>query len=89
MEKEIKINVPEGYEIDKEKSTFEKIVFKKSDGLPMGWCDLKEVGGYYISSSSAVREYDPNWPLDTNRNTWPTKEEAEANDEEFDGVTTE
>ena len=28
-QKEIKINIPDGYEIDKEKSTFEKIVFKK------------------------------------------------------------
>jgi hypothetical protein len=27
--KEIKITIPEGYEIDKENSTFEKIVFKK------------------------------------------------------------
>lgn len=29
MEKEIKITVPEGYEIDEKNSTFEKIVFKK------------------------------------------------------------
>lgn len=29
MEKEIKIIPPEGYEIDKERSTFEKIVFKE------------------------------------------------------------
>lgn len=29
MEKELKIEIPKGYEIDKEKSTFEKIVFKK------------------------------------------------------------
>ena len=28
--KEFKIEIPEGYEIDKEKSTFEKIVFKKN-----------------------------------------------------------
>lgn len=27
--KELKIQIPAGYEIDKEKSTFEKIVFKK------------------------------------------------------------
>ena len=30
--KEIKINVPEGYEIDTKKSTFQKIIFKKKDG---------------------------------------------------------
>jgi hypothetical protein len=29
--KEIKINVPTGYEIDKEKSTFDNIFFKKKD----------------------------------------------------------
>ena len=31
--KELKIQIPEGYEIDKEKSTFEKIVFKKKKTL--------------------------------------------------------
>lgn len=29
MSKELKIEIPEGYEVDKDKSTFEKIVFKK------------------------------------------------------------
>lgn len=29
MEKEVKIQIPEGYEIDREKSTFERIVFKQ------------------------------------------------------------
>ena len=41
--KEIKIEVPQGYEIDKEKSTFEKIVFKKIDNTPKTWeeyCEL-------------------------------------------------
>ena len=28
MEKELKIEIPKGYEIDKEKSAFEKVVFK-------------------------------------------------------------
>ena len=41
MEKELKIEVPQGYEIDKEKSTFEKIVFKKVEDpfskLPKTW----------------------------------------------------
>ena len=30
--KEVKIEIPQGYEVDKEKSTFEKIVFKKIKG---------------------------------------------------------
>lgn len=41
MKKELKIEVPQGYEIDKEKSTFEKIVFKKVEDsfskLPKTW----------------------------------------------------
>ena len=41
MKKELKIEVPKGYEIDKEKSTFEKIVFKKVEDpfskLPKTW----------------------------------------------------
>ena len=37
--KEIKIEVPQGYEIDKEKSTFEKIVFKKIPEKPKTWED--------------------------------------------------
>ena len=37
MRKEVKIEVPQGYVIDKEKSTFEKIVFKKIDNRPKTW----------------------------------------------------
>ena len=29
MEKEVKVTIPEGYEIDREKSSFERIVFRK------------------------------------------------------------
>jgi hypothetical protein len=35
--KTMTIEAPEGYEIDKENSTFEKIVFKEKRGLPMSW----------------------------------------------------
>lgn len=38
MEKELKIYVPQGYEIDKQKSTFEKIVFKEIEPCkPTTW----------------------------------------------------
>ena len=37
MEKELKIEIPQGYEIDKEKSTFEKIIFKKIPENPKTW----------------------------------------------------
>ena len=37
--KELKIEIPQGYEIDKEKSTYEKIIFKKIDENPKTWGD--------------------------------------------------
>ena len=37
--KELKIEVPQGYEIDKQKSTFEKIIFKKIPEKPKTWGD--------------------------------------------------
>ena len=35
--KEIKIEIPEGYEIDREKSSYEKIVFKKKTRRALYW----------------------------------------------------
>lgn len=59
MKKELKIEVPQGYEIDKEKSTFEKIVFKKVEDpfskLPKTWkeyCDCNRGNVSYFWSSS-------------------------------------
>ena len=42
--KELKIQIPEGYEIDKENSTFEKIVFKKKENTkPRSWEEYLEL----------------------------------------------
>lgn len=41
--KELKITIPRGFEIDKEKSTFEKIIFKKKDTKPRSWEDYLEL----------------------------------------------
>ena len=42
--KELKITIPEGCEIDKEKSTFEKIVFKKKENTkPRSWEEYLEL----------------------------------------------
>ena len=55
-EKKLKINIPEGHEIDKEKSTFEEIVFKKVNPLselPEGWeeyCEQTKNRTYYTYS---------------------------------------
>ena len=77
--KEFKIQVPEGYKIDKEKSTFEKIVFKKIEReLPKSWEDLKNIGGYYVSSQSDIKYCYENCLDYINKNVFPTKREAEA-----------
>lgn len=52
--KEIKINIPEGYEIDKEHSTFECIKFKKKQ-INI-WKDLKNITGVYISTFSKFNQ---------------------------------
>lgn len=77
MEKTIKITPPEGYEVDKEKSTFSEIVFKKLEpNLPMSWEELKEVKGYFIYQNNVHSVIDK--AIDRNRNIFPTKEEAKA-----------
>ena len=52
MEKELKIEVPQGYEIDRQKSTFEKIIFKKIEHCkPTTWKEYckyaKDCPSYY------------------------------------------
>ena len=78
--KEMKIQVPEGYEIDKENSTFEKIVFKKVEReLPKKWEDLGGVNGFYINAQSDINPYyDSEIKGTTSKNIFPTREEAEA-----------
>lgn len=54
MEKELKIIPPIGYEIDRQKSTFEKIVFKKIPENPKTWeeyCKQAEDNVSYFCSS--------------------------------------
>ena len=77
MEKELKIEVPEGYEIDRQKSTFEKIIFKKIPDNPKTWeeyCKLTK-GSYsnYASTTNIVNKdrYTGTY------NEFTTKERAE------------
>ena len=74
----LKINVPEGYEIDREKSTFEEIVFKKK--VEKKWVDddYAVVEGYSINLLSCVygRIEGRNRPSDYN--VFPYKKQAES-----------
>jgi len=78
--KEFKIQVPEGYKIDKEKSTFEKIVFKKVEKeLPKCWDDLEIISGFYVDSlSRVIKTSGEIYTEENHKNTFPTKEEAKA-----------
>lgn len=46
--KELKIDIPEGYEIDRENSSLERIVFKKKAEVNC-WEDLEKITGGYIT----------------------------------------
>ena len=78
--KELKIQVPEGYEIDKENSTFEKIVFRKIDNnLPKSWKEFGEVEGWFVNNRCEIDYYDEGDSTnDMDKNLFPTEEEAEA-----------
>jgi hypothetical protein len=78
--KTLKIKIPKGYEIDKEKSTFENIVFKEAKKeLPKSWEDLGEIEGYVISSFSKIALYSKIFTDNyESKNTFATKEQAEA-----------
>ena len=77
--KELNIIAPEGYEIDKENSTFEKIVFKKtSNNLPKTWEELKNISGAFISNLSDIHTINFIETIPSAKNTFPTKELAEA-----------
>lgn len=79
MEKTIKIDVPKDYEIDKEKSTFERIVFKKKeDSLPKKWEDLRIISGWWVNSMGELNGVSGISTNETTRNIFPSEEEAEA-----------
>lgn len=100
MKKEIKITPPEGYEIDKESSTFECIKFKPIE--KKRWRDNEEeyITGCYIEVNSEILPVmDQN--TSSNYNVFATRKQATsalamarisqimANDERFGGVITD
>ena len=78
MEKELKIEVPQGYEIDRQKSTFEKIVFKKIPENPKTWeeyCKLtKGINSNYANATTNMVYKDR---YTGTYNEFATKERAE------------
>ena len=79
--KELKIEVPKGYEIDKENSSFERIVFKKKQEIKT-WDDLCEAGknieGFFLSVAySNVYKAAP-VKAENNRDVFLTEKEARS-----------
>ena len=77
--KKLKINIPEGYEIDKEKSTFEEIVFKKIEDpfskLPKTWEEYcKRTKGYTSYYGYSINENTYETKFDGFYNEFFTKE---------------
>lgn len=76
--KHLKITPPEGYEIDKEMSTFEHIVFKPiQKQLPKSWEELDEIKGWYVDTGSGIEDKQVG-TYRHNRNVFVTEEQAEA-----------
>lgn len=65
MNKELKITPPEGYEIDKEKSTLEHIVFKPVDKKAKTWEEIQELNfknhkkQFYVSWDGEIDDFPP------------------------------
>jgi acyl-CoA hydrolase len=81
----ITIEVPEGCVIDTENSTATKLVFKKVSvqkekpkALPKTWEEVKYFDGFYVSAIGQTVSLEKIKAANTNRNTFKTKEQAEA-----------
>lgn len=76
--KTLEIQVPEGYEIDQEKSTFEKIIFKEiaKKQLPKVWAGLDQISGFFVNATSQIRSLDFEITSTANENTFTTEELA-------------
>ncbi len=78
---ELKIETPDGYEIDESRSTFEKIVFKKKALKPKSWEEYcKNTAGYiyYITEGSEVQKSTGPLDQDIDKNALPSEELANA-----------
>lgn len=75
--KEIKIQVPEGYEIDKEKSSFERIVLKKKKTINC-WKDLEKISGYSITTETDIVHWSRLTTIEENKNVFLNEKYAKS-----------
>lgn len=74
--KEIKINIPKGYEIDEQNSTFECIKFKKIHQINT-WENIPRINGCYISNCNIVTGYEGK-PCEKNKDVYLTDKYAKS-----------
>lgn len=74
---EMVITIPEGYEIDKENSTFDCIKFKKKVKINT-WKDLKFISGIFINSESHLKEISTIAKDSNDKNVFVSKKYAKA-----------
>ena len=56
--KSTKITAPEGYEIDRDKSTFDEIVFKEvKNEFAQSWEELGDIGAYDFASPVDLNQF--------------------------------
>ena len=100
MEKEIKITPPEGFEIDKEHSTFDCIRFKPIEKKKWRDNENADVAGYYITYGGRISDQPQGKNIKENYGLFATEKQAKsalamarisqimANDKRFGGVVT-
>ena len=75
------IEIPDGYEVDKDKSTFTKIVFKPIEPkYPKSWEDAfisNPIRGYWVNSASDIRMADRG-ALPNDKNVFKTEKQAKS-----------
>lgn len=69
------LKIPEGFELDLKNSSKDKIVLKEK---VLSWDNFGKVEGWYIESYSTIKKAGAEIADDENKNTFPSKEEAEA-----------
>ena len=77
----LNFTIPDGYEIDLEKSDFPKgkVTFRKKElNLPKSWRDLKNISGYFIEGNCDIEYKRREEPHTTNVNVFCTYPKAKA-----------
>lgn len=70
------MKIPEGYEIDENRSTF---VFKKiKKELPKSWEELEKIEGFYSCTDSEIHPSGNCYCTESMKNVFPTEEQVEA-----------